>query len=180
MVFSVSENYLERNFDEVERNRSNYIFLDVKDLKQQAITFERVVEVLGLINEVNRINTLCKGLNSKLEFEDKVLYEVIKAIYKNEPLSNVKLVEYINLRRQLENINVTMSNFTEVGCSLSSLTEYFIFGLEYEKYEKLSNRDSFNLEKEFDDIFYNESDENIVCSRIKNLLIRYKNIELVD
>lgn len=69
----------------------------------------------------------------------------------------------------------------EIGCSLCSLTEYFMFGLSFKEQKKLSRENAFKLEKEFNDVFYNNYKElsaNIICEKSKESVLKYKNIEV--
>ena len=177
----LSSDYVKRNFNEIKEHSYNYLFLNVKSLNEQTETIERTVEVLGLLNEVNRIKQLCKELNSKVELDDSILYDVIKAIYNNEFLDDTQLVNYIKLKVQLMEIYDVMYSFAEIGCSLCSLTEYFIFGFTFKEQEKLSRENAFKLEEEFNDAFYNNYTElsaKTICEKQKEVILKYKNIEV--
>lgn len=177
----LSDEYVRKNFKEIQEKSYNYLFLNVKSLNGQIETIERTIKVLGLINEVNRIKQLCKDLNSEIELDESILYEVIKAIYENVSFTDEKLKKYVQLKCTLCEIHDSMYSFVDINCSLCSLTEYYLFGLSFEDQEKLSNENTFKLEEEYNNAFYDNykklCSENIFM-KLKDIVFKYKSVNL--
>ncbi len=177
----LSKEYVNRNFKEIQENSYDYLFLNVKSLREQTQTIERAIDVLALINEVNRIKELCNVFKTNVKYNDSILYQAMKCIYDNECFTDEQLQEYIKLKCQLYKVYDVMYSFAEVDCCLCSRTEYFLFGLGFDEQEKLSRVHTFNLEEEFNDAFYNNYkalSSKIICEKSKEVVLKYKNIEV--
>lgn len=179
----LSNDYVKSNFNKIKEHSYNYLFLNVESLNNQTATLERTLEVLVLINDVDRINKLSRGLNSRLKLDYNILYDIIKAIYTNEPLTDPQLLEYIKLKTYLTDIYDSMYSFTEIECSLGISIEYFMFGFSFEDQEKLCRENLMKLEEEFNDAFYENYkglNPAMILKKSKEAILKYKNLEPIE
>lgn len=151
----LSKELVKRRFSEIINENYNFLFLDVKSLNNQTEKIEMAIEVLGLINETNRIKSICKNLNSNIEIDERILYNVIMAIYSETPLSDEDLLKYITLICQLNKIFDIVSGLSEIETTLPGKIDYFIFGLGFDEQNNLSKEDYIELEDKFYDAILN-------------------------
>lgn len=101
------------NIQQMKKESHNYLVLDTEHLQyaKDEEPFELGIHTWNLINSLRMANNLYKSFNTDERFNTDILYEVLKAIEREESFTITQLKAYFDLLRKIEKFARDMQSF---------------------------------------------------------------------
>lgn len=126
------------------------------------------------------ISKLYENMGLDRVIDISILYEVIPAIYTDEPFTHDQNIRYYKLMKILWRSNVLLSDFTETSCMLNPYVNLMPLGLCLEEQKSLSKEKFIDFENEHSKIYWDGlMDNGDIKKHLKNakkLITKYKKI----